>query len=213
MAKRNKSVIMPAGIAVYPHLTNPDYKYDEAGKFSTKVSIPEADAAPFMKRIKAFYKAEAKKEGLKVRKGGLPWEDDEERPGNVLFKGISMKHNIAAKGDRPAYKQSPLLFDAAKNRLPEDTKVGGGSTIKCAVTPSLYDGFGGGVKLYLEAVQVIDLVTWEKDADAFGFDEEEGFTAATDAAAADVFGDTDEDDFGGDFDGDDEDESYDAADF
>ncbi len=77
----------------------------------------------------------------------------------------------------------PKTVDTKKQDLPANVKIFGGDAVKCAIRPELYDGFGGGVTLYLNAVMLIEK-NGGGSADAFG--EEEGYVA--EASAADAFG-------------------------
>lgn len=77
----------------------------------------------------------------------------------------------------------PAAFDAQRNEIPFDAnfpKVSGGTKGKAYVTVNAYTGFGGGVNLYLNSYQILELVT--RDG-ANPFEEEEGFTASKRNAA------------------------------
>jgi hypothetical protein len=69
----------------------------------------------------------------------------------------------------------PGLYDAKNKPLPADVVIGGGSQLKTNVSPFVYEGLGGGVKLYLNAVQLIKL---ERGGHGVSpFDEDEGYVA------------------------------------
>lgn len=73
----------------------------------------------------------------------------------------------------------PLIMDAKKQKLPANVVVGSGSKIKVAYTmadfaPSPMTNGKPGITLYLDAVQVIDLVEGGRDA-ASRFSEEDGW--------------------------------------
>ena len=56
--------------------------------------------------------------------------------------------------------------------------IGNGSKVRVAYTENVYEPFGGGINLYLNAVQVIELVEYQnKSAQAYGFDVEESVSA------------------------------------
>lgn len=171
MAKYNR-IITPRGVAVYPHLHSPDFEFDSAGIFDTKLRVSEGDAQEFMEKVKTEYKAFAKENKLKVRQQGLPWTEDEDNPGHILIKA-KMKHNITTR-DGDTITKTPVILDAAKNKLQPGLRIGGGSEMKLSCLMVPYKGFGGGVSLRLMAVQVLKLVTFGGD---YGFDEEDGFTA------------------------------------
>ena len=70
------------------------------------------------------------------------------------------------------------MFDAKNRKVPAKVIIGGGSTIKLDVTVNPYTGFGGGINLYINSVQLLDL----KQRDANRFEETEGFTYGGDDA-------------------------------
>ena len=71
---------------------------------------------------------------------------------------------------------SPPVFDAKNRKVPAKVIIGGGSTIKLDVTVNPYTGFGGGINLYINSVQLLDL----KQRDDNRFEETEGFTCGDD---------------------------------
>jgi hypothetical protein len=68
----------------------------------------------------------------------------------------------------------PPAFDARNRRLPDDVAVGGGTKAKVNCTVNVYDGFGGGINLYINALQVLELV--EKTFGKSPFEETEGYS-------------------------------------
>lgn len=60
--------------------------------------------------------------------------------------------------------------------MPAKVIIGGGSTIKLDVTVNPYTGFGGGINLYINSVQLLGL----KQPDGNRFEETEGFTCGGD---------------------------------
>jgi len=102
----------------------------------------------------------------------LPWKKDKKNGDITLF---------AFSGE----KFKPPVFDAKNRRLPDSVVVGGGSKVRIGVTVNPFDGFGGGVNLYLNAVQVLDLK--QSEAGKSTFEEAEGFAyTGDDDAAADT---------------------------
>src|SRR5206468_275362 len=85
----------------------------------------------------------AKDGGLKNPQN-MPWKKDK-KTGELSL--------MVSSGED--YK--PGLYDSKNKALPEGTVIGGGSKIRVNVSPFVYEGVGGGVKLYLNAVQVISL--------------------------------------------------------
>jgi len=76
----------------------------------------------------------------------------------------------------------PGVFDKYKQVIPETVLIGNGSKVRVNYSPSTFEGFGGGINFYLNAVQVMELVEFQsKNADASGFS---GEPAPTDEQAA-----------------------------
>ena len=70
-------------------------------------------------------------------------------------------------------KYPPGVFDKYNQAVPESVLVGNGSKVRVAYTVNEYDGFGGGINLYLSAVQVVDLVEYKgRGAEGYGFTAE-----------------------------------------
>lgn len=164
-------VILPAGTAMYPHLSAPDMVGEYAdGKYKTKVVVDKAKAADAIAIIEAL----AKDKGVSQ----LPFKDDKEDASKVVFNCKS--------------KFAPIIFAAdGKTRIKpvEGFAIGSGSTIRCMCELFVYKT---GVSLQLKQVQLIHLVEYESSA----FDAVEGgtfdgsdFTGT--AAAEDTFGETD----------------------
>ena len=74
-------------------------------------------------------------------------------------------------------KFKPSVFDKHGKTL-TDIKIGNGSKVRVSYLENEYEAFGGGINLYLNAVQIYELVEFgEYTADSYGFDvipEEDG---------------------------------------
>lgn len=175
MAKNNYArVNTPVGVAVYPHLTEPDYKFDADGVFKTNLAVAADEAVDLVGRLEEIRDA-AHAEWLddakdaKVRAARKKWtiaevaevelDDDGTESGRLIFKA-KMKHNVKPKNGKP-FKQSPILVDSANNKVvPGGLKLWGGSRVRlnCSVIPYAMDSsktFGVSLRLY--AVQIIEL--------------------------------------------------------
>lgn len=75
---------------------------------------------------------------------------------------------------RSGAKFKPPCFDARNKRLPDDVAVGGGTKAKVNCTVNVYDGFGGGINLYINALQILELK--EKTFGKSPFEETEGYS-------------------------------------
>ena len=160
MAKK-VTIILPAGIAVWPKLDQVDVYQptDKKGRpsgaekrrFITRVKYNDEDH----RKVDDFLKQCLK--DFDLEDGKLPWKKDKKTGGLTLE---------ATSDDRPP------VFDAKNRKVPAKVIIGGGSTIKLDVTVNPYTGFGGGINLYINSVQLLDL----KQRDANQFEETEGFT-------------------------------------
>ncbi len=124
-------------------------------------------------------KAKKKAREITVRDIGEPdLDDDGNETGKLILKAKMKASGTAKDGSR--YTRQPKLFDAKNKPLDiKKTQIWGGSTLKVACTAVPYYAANDnvvGVTLYLEAVQVIDLVSGGgRDASAFGFGETDGY--------------------------------------
>lgn len=184
MAKEKKlNVILPAGIARFPNLWVPR-AFSKPGqapgkpKYETGIVYEGKNLA----KVEAIYKDAWVKFGMD--------EEDFKSPIKKDKKDKSIRYINAHSSD----KYKPPVFDS-KNR-PVAQEFGGGSTIVLDVTLKPYDGFGGGITTYINAVQVRDFVA----GGGFNgprFDTiEDGFEAdeADEAPAGSRFETADEDD-------------------
>lgn len=217
MARRTKQLITtPMGVLVWPHLNSPDYEYDEAGVYQTKLRLSGTDAEEF----KAFCAKqqqlaadEAKDNGKFKGKGQVPLADlpiREDEDGNLLFNFKMKAKGTTRNGE--TFTREPKLFDAA-GRPCNDARVGGGTVARISFEPYRYYAKmvgGAGVSLRLEAVQIIDLHEWSsgRSAEGFGFEATDGFSVDEYTPQVAPVTDTDADD--GD---DDDDEDSDNFDF
>lgn len=183
MAK--KLITTPRGIASWPHLHAPDTKFDAAGVYSVKLEMPIADGQDIMDKMDAAIAErfiEAKKQAADApKKNGKaqvaklcedkPYVINEEK-GTVVFN-----FKLKASGETKAgekFTQAPALFDIRGDKLPEGSRIGGGSTLRVSfeINPFYVPKIGCGVSARLKAVQVIDLKAFGANSDYFGFSDE-----------------------------------------
>ena len=71
-------------------------------------------------------------------------------------------------------KFPPRVFDKYGQIISPEVLIGNGSKVKVAYKENHYPGFGGGINLYLNAVQVVELVEYSGgNATDYGFETEE----------------------------------------
>jgi hypothetical protein len=172
-----KKFTSPKGTAVYPSLTKPDTRYNAEGVYKTGLELKGKDAEGLKETLKEVFIEEF---GAKKMSGAkLPMKENED--GSITFNFKS--------------KNQPKVFDAKGNPVKNlaDLRLGGGSVIKVAAAAKAYNAGGNtGVTLYLNAVQIIDLV--EYNGSPFG-QEEGNFEAAAEEKFSETSADDSEVDF------------------
>jgi len=200
MAKNNKRPILqsPKGVAIFPYLNKADTKFDADGVYKVDLRVGGDEAEGLISTINetlAEAEAEAKKKAAAAKKkgkkvtpklAGLPFfeacDEDGNETGEVVFRFKSKASGVSKKtGER--WKRTIPLFDAKGK--PSKAFVYGGSVLIVAFTaePWVNPKMEYGVKLQLEAVQIIDLVTGggQRSASRFGFSQQEGYSSKNEA--------------------------------
>lgn len=188
-------LVTDKGTAVYPHLSNPDTKFDPDGHYKVTLRLSGESAGQLKERIEkareeavANLKAAAKKAGdLKPIKAGkfdkladLPVKAVLDEEGNETG-AYDFSFKMRAKGKRKngdEYTQKPVIVDAANKPLAEE--VWGGSTIQvnAAIAPFYVPALGVGVALRLRGVRVLELRTGGASAESMFGDPTEGYRSA-----------------------------------
>lgn len=207
---KNPEFTSPRGTYVYPKLNEPDYGTDEFpkpdGEYSLRLRLTEAEAEPLLEKLKPLLQA-AYEEG-RAKFAELPVatrkklkditenelfqveydKETEEPTGNVLFK-FAMKASGKSKKTGKEWSRKPVIFDAKGKKMVNAPAIWGGTVGKVSfeVRPYFIVGSGAaGLKLGLNAVQIIDLVSGGgRDAEGYGFGEEDGYEADDEQDAED----------------------------
>lgn len=196
----------PAGIAQYPRLNSPDTRFKKEGQFKVTLRLVAAEAEDFISQIEGLEKAaalEAKKnpknKHLQLSSVIRPATDKngDEIDGEVDITFKTTASGVNQKGE--AWERKVRMFDAKLS--PIKVKVGTGSKLKVAFTYAPYTNPSSksvGLSLYLEAVQILDLVEFKGQADAqdFGFGEEEGYEGGSEDSDGPFKDESAEDDSG-----------------
>ena len=87
--------------------------------------------------------------------------------------GLTIKNKGDERGDFVTLKQyarskdgtfrAMSVKDSERNPFPSDKRVGNGSKVNASYFPKPYSQYGGGVKGYLNGVQVVELVEYSTD--------------------------------------------------
>ena len=190
MANDYIGVVTPKGTAIYPHLTQPDTKFNALGEYKVSLAIDEAEAAPIVEDIEQALE-QAKKmipQGKPKKMAEPPYfnevDNDGQETGRIVFK-FKMKAKINTKDGR-TIEMSPKLFDAQGRLINDLESIWGGSTLRVSadLVPYYVATTGAGVSARLKAVQIIELKTGGgSNASSFGFEATEGYTAPDEEAA------------------------------
>ena len=172
-----ESGISPEGVAAYAYLN----KMDQFGKFAVTLLLPKGvkENDKFDKDIRAAHAAAGKVTNEGPSKDGDKRKEEE-------FNGF-WTIDFHTKND---FKQ----VDAQKVELPKGKSARTGDLIRVAFNPATYDGFGGGITMYLNAIQIID-----KRATGAGAEDFTTHEGGYSAPAGGGDGDYEADDNGGDF--------------
>ena len=231
-----KVLSAPKGEALYPRLGSPDTKFDADGTYHVKMKYDtdNEQIAAFTKQIDVWYDeaiAEAiakvqadhkektgndmsdKVAAKKVKLADKPYsfiEDDEGEDTNFIVINFKMKAKAKNRKTGEEFELKPAIFGAGRDALEgkQIPSIYSGSVLKVGYTPQKWftSQLGASVRLRLEAVKIIDLVSSAKgNADNYDFgDDDEGYVPPTGDAAAAFAGDDDtpakgDDDGTGDF--------------
>lgn len=206
MAKPAKKpqYISPKGSFRYPALTKPDFGNEQFpkpnGEFKAQLVLDADTAEALVAKLQPLYdeairEGEEKFAALKVEQRkklkaltvnelfSVMYDKDTEEPtGEVFFKFATTASGVNVKGEK--WSRKIPLFDAKGKPLKNPPQIWGGTIGKISfeAAPYFVPGTGtAGLKLYLVAAQIIELVSaGSKNAAGFGFGEEEGYEGSDD---------------------------------
>ncbi len=173
--KEKKRLLTPIGVCQWAHLFKPKVFEKDGVKGKPQFMIDIV-----FKKDDPLWAPWAEKIVQEIRALPDQW-NNKAIPPEKLRKQFPIKNELD-KEDKPTgnltvtFKTSanfkPDVFDRYLRPIPDNVKIGNGSKVQVSYTPVEYDGFGGGIALYLNAVKVIDLVEFQASSGAA-----HGFTA------------------------------------
>lgn len=182
MAEKQKRLLTPVGFAKWAHVHTPKAPFQE------KDGKAKGDPKYMIDVCFSADDAEWKKWAgdLKAQIMALPVLVDK-HTGAPIPKQMPIKRELDID-DKPTgryyvtfktgEKFKPPVFDRFGIAIPETILIGNESKVRVSYTPAPYDAFGGGIALYFNACQVIELVEYRAStADAYGFEVETPTTA------------------------------------
>lgn len=189
---QRQTLTCPKGIAEYPHLNKPDTKFKSEGEYHVKLHIDEAVSNDTIVKLGEAQKEAlemAQKEAQRQQKGkgkkitpqpaNMPYyeavDEDGNETGSMVFHFKSKASGTSQRTGK-VWTRKLAKFDAKGQ--PTEMNIFGGSLLKAAykMIPWVNPKCEYGVKMQIEGIQVIDLVTagGAKTAKTLGFGEEDG---------------------------------------
>jgi hypothetical protein len=180
----------PKATFKYPKLIEPETKFTPEGHYKVTAVIPAEDAGPMADQLDALFeahkaslKAQAPSQKFKAIDPSYGYEDIDGKPCFTI--SVKMK----AKGmdrDGRAWSAVPALFDASGAPVKDRESLRGmwsgtEGRVSFEACPFYQPALGAGITLRLKAVQILKLVESGGSADSFGFQEETGGWAASEA--------------------------------
>ena len=173
-----KSIVTPAGIAVYPWLNAPDVRFGDP-TFKVNLRVTGEEAVAFIAEVDKIKEEALAHLGAKELVVPIVQAVDTDK---VVIEGaydIKCKAKAFFKqADGSLVENNITIVDAQKNKMDESAgTIWGGSKLKVAlnigaVSTAVYSG----LMFRINAVQVLELVTGGQGG-ANAFDKEDGFTA------------------------------------
>lgn len=199
MAKaKEKLIVSPRASLVFPAIHAPDTKFNSDGVYKADFALnpedPEAKAFLgkltdlFDERYAAWRADPANKKYLKTAKENPVFQDELDKEGDETGR-------ILVKA-RSGYQ--PTVVDSQKTPIAPVPELWGGTVARVAVRPSFYFVPGSktaGLKIYVEAVQIIEMRGPGGGSGADCFDEEDGFVTNEAPAGSDADEEEDDEDF------------------
>ena len=127
-----------SGQAYWAHVIAPNTKFNPDGEWSIEIC-----------NLNAKNKKVAEADGLTIKNKG------DERGDFVTLKQYARSKDGSF---RPM-----TVKDSERNVFPSSKRIGNGASVNASYFPKAYTQYGGGVKGYLNAVQVVDLVEYNVD--------------------------------------------------
>lgn len=215
--QKRERYVSPKGVAIWPRLSEPDYKFKPEGEFSARLAYDGDDKDYLalktkLERIRdeAFQKFLSenpkKKKKAKVVPVHRMEEDDEGDETGREILNFKMRHKVTRKRDNKEFKLWPTVMNAKREILKVVPNVSGGSVLRVSFEVNPYFNEKDsefGLSLRMVAVQIIDLVEFgSRTADRNDFDDEDGYDGSGGEESSDDDDSDDADDDSDDGDGD-----------
>lgn len=201
MASKKERITTPVGTLKWAYLSEPNTRWKDDGEFSVTLVLPEGHA--FLEQLDKLaddgfttVKKTLKPKDAQAAELAAPYspeyDAEDNATGNVEIRCKTAAFFVDKKtGNKISLK--PKLFDAGGKLIKGKLIVGNGSkgaincSYGCSYIPSAKKVY---LSLYLNAVQILELVEYDANASQFGFGKQEGgFDASTLAPKEETFAD------------------------
>jgi len=179
--EKKKAPITPIAPCIYPFLKKPDTRWKKEGEYRVTLIFDSEDE--FLKEIeeKARKEFDIAKNNLKPAQAAKlkfispikPEVDDDDNPtGNMR---LNFKSNTQYSKDEEVYRIKLKLFDSQGQPIVNVPNFGNGSKMAISFNPIgtvVKDEFY--LTLWINAVQIIELIEYNPDGSSYGFEKTEG---------------------------------------
>ena len=158
----------PKGVAIFPHLTEPDTKYKPEGEYHCKLTCDGKESKSIILAIgnlitEQIVEAQKKQPNNTTgfKRAPLPYEFlDKDMDNEKVVFNFKLKASGIRKSDGKHFTQKPDLVNADLSPLGPDVQIWGDSILRITFEPYAWNmPIGIGCTLRLKAVQVLELVT------------------------------------------------------
>jgi len=195
MAKKKKAPITPVAPCMYPFLKKPDTRWKKDGEYRVALVFDQNDA--FVEKVEAKAKKEFEKakDNMKPAQAKKleyvsPVKEDEDEDGNPTGNvRLNFKSNAQYTKDDTVYQIHMKLFDAQGKPIVKVPNIGNGSKLAISFNPvgTIVKG-DFYLSLWMNAVQLVELVEFNPDGSSYGFGKEDGGYEAEDGEDDAPFG-------------------------
>ena len=135
-----RPITTPKGRAIFPHLTEADYKFKTEGEFHVKLECNKPECETIISAISSAIAVKIKEQHDQdptkaITKAQLPYEILDNK---VIFN-FKMKASGTRKADGKHFTQKPVLLKADQTPLEEGTQIWGDSILRIVAEPKAYN--------------------------------------------------------------------------